>query len=567
MGDPAHDAADRTVDEVMAEVRETYLEAQEDAQEALSAYLARFEDEDAAKRRLVDAGELPESEYRSWRASRVMTGKRYASVLDQVAWGYEHANEVAMAALEGRLPEVYAENANFAAYSVCEATGAAVPFDMASADAVQQALANGDALLPVPSVNAAKDAAWNRRLVSSQLAQGLLLGESMPKVARRMQAVTGSNWATALRTARTAVTAAENAGRVSSYKRATALGIPLKKQWMATLDGRTRHSHRQLDGEAVADDEKFSNGCRYPGDPQAAYAETMNCRCTLVAAIEGFERDLSDMSQRWGRLPEGMTYAQWKAEGPRRSQPTTASAQLVKAGSSAIPPKPVWDKENEKFIDYLHKKKEWEAKYGAAHAGAVQAHEADALASLSVSSKKTSTQGPYVGHQAAVASIAEELGIAEDEARGLQASMEAWFDGLYSAIRDQENTSESISAKRADVERVISGMPKYDGSIWRGIGVRGIDPAAEWAVGCEVDMKGISSWSSTRGTAYDFATQGLDGRTPVLFECGNVSGAAVNHLSGMGEDEVLHSASSRFVVKSIEEKGGVWIVMLEEVRR
>lgn len=322
MADPAHEAADRAVDEVMAEVRETYLQAQMDAQEALSTYLASFEREDAAELKLVESGELSERDYRSWRASKVLTGKRYASLLDQVSWGYEHANEVAMAALEGRLPEVYAENANFAAYSVCEATGAAIPFDMMSADAVQQMVANGADLFPVPSVNAAKDVAWSRKLMASQLTQGLLLGESMPKVARRIQSVTDSNWATALRTARTTVTAAENAGRVESYRRAKDMGIQLKKQWMATLDGRTRHSHRQLDGEAVAEDEKFSNGCRYPGDPEARYAETMNCRCTLIAAVEGFEHDLSDLTQRWGKLPEGMTYEQWKGEGLRRKQPT-----------------------------------------------------------------------------------------------------------------------------------------------------------------------------------------------------------------------------------------------------
>lgn len=335
MADPAHEAADRAVDEVMGQVRETYLQAQEDAQEALSRFLARFEKEDAEKRKLVESGELSEGDYRSWRASKVMTGKRYASVLEQVAWGYEHANEVAMAALEGRLPEVYAENANWAAYSVCEATGAAIPFDMVSADAVQRMLAGGEELFPVPSVNSAKDVLWNRKLMASQLAQGLLLGESMQKIAARVQSVTDSNWATALRTARTTVTAAENAGRVDSYRRANDMGIPVKKQWVATLDGRTRHSHRQLDGEAVADGEEFSNGCRFPGDPEAAYAETMNCRCTLVASIEGFERDLSDMTQRWGRLPEGMTYEQWKKLG---SRPVTkqAAAQAVAAGAASL---------------------------------------------------------------------------------------------------------------------------------------------------------------------------------------------------------------------------------------
>ena len=158
--------------------------------------------------------------------------------------------------------------------------------------------------------------AWNRRLVASQLTQGVLLGESIPKMAERVRRVTDSNYATAVRAARTAVTGAENAGRVASYKRAQGMGIDVGQEWLATLDGRTRHSHRQLDGERVEAGGTFSNGCRYPGDPEAAYAETMNCRCTLVPVVAGI--DQSD-AYRWSRLPEGVTYEQWKAGADRRA--------------------------------------------------------------------------------------------------------------------------------------------------------------------------------------------------------------------------------------------------------
>ena len=112
-----------------------------------------------------------------------------------------------------------------------------------------------------------------------------------------------------MRWARTYTTAAENAGRVASYERAQKKGIKLKQEWLATLDGRTRHSHRQLDGERREVGKRFSNGCRYPGDPQAAYAEICNCRCTLVAAVDGIDQGTAD---RFSRLPSATTYEQWK---------------------------------------------------------------------------------------------------------------------------------------------------------------------------------------------------------------------------------------------------------------
>lgn len=90
---------------------------------------------------------------------------------------------------------------------------------------------------------------------------------------------------------------------------------------MATLDSRTRDSHRQLDGEVVGDDGKFSNGLRYPGDPEGPAAEVWNCRCTLVAALPG--HDVFE-----GRDAHGLetSYEDWKAgRDPKKPKPSGRS--------------------------------------------------------------------------------------------------------------------------------------------------------------------------------------------------------------------------------------------------
>ena len=340
MSDQAHDYADRKIAEFQAEVWEVYQQAQADAQEALAKFLKRFEKEDAKRRELVEKGEMTKAEYKSWRSGQILRSKQLSSTLDQVSQAMTEANQVAMAALAGKLPEVYAENANYSAFWACKETGLAVGFDLVDPDTVQHMLTAGDALFMAPGVNVAKDKLWNRKLMASQLTQGVLLGESIPKMARRVQRVTGSNYAAAVRTARTAVTGAENAGRVHSYKRAKDMGIKLQKEWLATLDGRTRHSHRQLDGQKIPNEDgaKFDNGCRYPGDPQGRYDEICNCRCTLVAAIEGV--DTSD-AERWSRLPEGMTYEEWKNElAPKpQAKPKDEAAYMTVHDAAA----PVYD--------------------------------------------------------------------------------------------------------------------------------------------------------------------------------------------------------------------------------
>ena len=334
MSDQAHDYAERKIAEFQAEVWEVYQQAQADAQEALAKFLKRFEKEDAKRRELVEKGKMTKAEYKAWRSGQILRSKQLSSTLGQVSQAMTEANQVAMAALAGKLPEVYAENANYAAFSICKDTGAAVAFDLVDPDTVGHMLTAGAALLP--AVDVAKDVAWNRKLVSSQLTQGVLLGESIPKIARRVQNVTGSNLATAMRTARTAVTGAECAGRMNSYERARGMGIKLKKEWVSTLDNRTRHSHRQLDGERIDNDEKakFSNGCRYPGDPTARYAEICNCRCTVIAAVESFE---TDDAERWSNLPEGMTYEEWKNElAPKPQGNYRVEAQSKSLGAANL---------------------------------------------------------------------------------------------------------------------------------------------------------------------------------------------------------------------------------------
>ena len=79
------------------------------------------------------------------------------------------------------------------------------------------------------------------------------------------------------------------------------MGIRMKKRWIATLDGRTRDSHRKLHGKTVDVDEKFPNGLMFPGDPRGDAKELYQCRCDMVAIVEGVNDE--DM----------MTYSEWEA--------------------------------------------------------------------------------------------------------------------------------------------------------------------------------------------------------------------------------------------------------------
>ena len=85
-------------------------------------------------------------------------------------------------------------------------------------------------------------------------------------------------------------------------QQAKASGAKIAKQWDATLDGKTRDSHRQLDGTVVETDEYFTLGnkkAKYPGefgDP----AEDCNCRCVALTRAKWAldQKELDTLKQR-----------------------------------------------------------------------------------------------------------------------------------------------------------------------------------------------------------------------------------------------------------------------------
>lgn len=76
----------------------------------------------------------------------------------------------------------------------------------------------------------------------------------------------------------------ETVTAMGNAKRVAALSLPFKmiKEWIAIHDKRTRHSHRNIDGETRPLEQAYSNGGMNPGDPELPAKERIQCRCTEV---------------------------------------------------------------------------------------------------------------------------------------------------------------------------------------------------------------------------------------------------------------------------------------------
>lgn len=85
--------------------------------------------------------------------------------------------------------------------------------------------------------------------------------------------------------ARTEMAGAVNAGANEGYRQG---GIE-KKEWLASIDERTRDAHATADGQVVSTEQSFIVGGEMlaaPGDPGGSPENTINCRCTVLPVVD-----------------------------------------------------------------------------------------------------------------------------------------------------------------------------------------------------------------------------------------------------------------------------------------
>ena len=291
MADIAHTKTDQKLEEMEKRLSAIYSRAEKEIQKTADEYFSRFAKQDEAKRKLLEQGKITEEEYTKWRKNKIMYGKRFTEMKEQCAKQLLNVNKTAVAYINGELPEVYALNYN-ALESAVDGVGG-YSFTLVDADTVINLAVTDTSLLPYKEIDPAKDIPWNMKKINAETLQGILQGESMDKIAKRIMNVQEMNKTQAIRSARTIVTGAENKGRQDSYKRAEKDGIVMKREWIATNDSRTRHWHAELDGVEVDIDEPWVNDfgeIMFPGDPSADPANTYNCRCSMAAKVIGFKK-------------------------------------------------------------------------------------------------------------------------------------------------------------------------------------------------------------------------------------------------------------------------------------
>ena len=306
---------DKRQQELEKRLRCIYSDAAKDIEAKMQDFNQRHKVKEAKYRQMLKDGKITQADFNDWMKGQVFQGNQWQAKKDQITETLYQSNQIAARMVRGETVGVFAHNANFMSYQLEHTAGVNFGFGIYDSATVTRLIKSQPNLLPKSRVKRSKDKQWNSRKLTEQVTQGIIQGESLDKIAKRMaQAVSAQDWKFMRTYAQTAMSGAQNGGRQLSLQNAYSMGIKVKKEWMATLDGHTRTEHRRLDGQKVNIYHPFQidgYSIMYPGDPHAHPAMVYNCRCTLVGDLEDYPSEYERYDNIDGKPVKSMTYQEW----------------------------------------------------------------------------------------------------------------------------------------------------------------------------------------------------------------------------------------------------------------
>lgn len=278
--------ADKEVEKLGRKIARIYRQAAREIKEKLESFNKAHDIISDRMLQDVKDGKITERDYKDWLRNQVFIGDRWKAKLDEITKAYREADEKARKLVGEKNKDIFLHAANWQAKDTSRAVNGAVSFDMYDRKTVDRLLKKKPKMLPEWKIDEEKDYIWNEKRVQNAVAQGIIQGESVYDIGKRLtDELSASNAGKMDMFARTAVTGAQNAGRMERLHEAEEMGIMVKKKWLTAHDKRVRDAHIDLDGDEKDIDEPFHNDygdIMYPGDPSADPANVYNCRCTMI---------------------------------------------------------------------------------------------------------------------------------------------------------------------------------------------------------------------------------------------------------------------------------------------
>lgn len=173
-----------------------------------------------------------------------------------------------------------------------------------------------------------------KKEIINEISRGLSIGMSVSDMARNLQNTMGVSMRKAYQIAQNEGARVRQSAIIDSMREAKKKGADIVKQWSATLDGKTRPVHQELDGEwaEIEDDFKYSGGKVFAPKQFGIPSEDINCRCTLLSVPRW---DIEDkhwqLDNERKELVKVKNYEDWYENyyKPKQTKPTTRTISEV----------------------------------------------------------------------------------------------------------------------------------------------------------------------------------------------------------------------------------------------
>ena len=280
--DRAHREVDRIISKAGREIKRIYADALARAKAVLKTAEADYR----VQSQLLKGAEL-EAYRKQYFITSANAKARIKTLSNMLVQASKDANEV----VKSYINESYIVGYNQTSKAVkrlYDITGER--FSLLNETMLEYLMSKNPSIVPKTTVKVAKAEAWDTRRITREFRESVAKGESVNKMSRRLQKITGTDRNTALRHSRNMFTCAENRGRFNRHadneKKFEKYGYRIRFQWLATNDDRTREHHRILNGTFANEEGYFQFGLRYAGDQDAPQEEWQNCRCTNIEVVE-----------------------------------------------------------------------------------------------------------------------------------------------------------------------------------------------------------------------------------------------------------------------------------------
>lgn len=297
MRDYAHEKTDEILEELEKKLDRHYESVSRQAGNQYAKTMSTFYKENAQKQDDVENGYMTKDEYELWlrkQSNSASTRKAINELTDSAV----EADSKAAYIINGALAGIFLINLRWTVNDVKRQNGGVkIETELVRHDSQKEIQAYYDQLKKQresrklweqAELNMMKDKAWNKGHFYSVVKHGVDRGYSIDRISKQLGEVFDMDKRAARRWARTTVTGVENEARLQYAFELIEKGYHVEKQWISTIDRRTRHSHKRINHENRTVADSFSNGLMYPGDTFTNDpGEYINCRCRMNINIIG----------------------------------------------------------------------------------------------------------------------------------------------------------------------------------------------------------------------------------------------------------------------------------------